>query len=178
MKRIMLLPSGAPPLGWEAIRDEDRFVETMQADEGEVEAVAIMGTPDGCARMMEATADAANRQFHLFSGMLRLKAIHFHDPDVSHAEACRGHALDLHKDHITPASDTHVPLGNDAVWMRDAGRIVVPGHALPETVMDASAGLPVSRLVSSPMLPEDILAAGFERHPRDLVIITSKPGAA
>ena len=104
-----------------------------------------------------------------------MERIHFHDPDQAHAEACRQNALNHHKDHLLPATDTNVPIGEWALWNREDTAVVIPGMTLPESAMVEMAGSPVSRLISSPMLPEGMLVTGIIDHPTDLVMTIQTP---
>lgn len=175
MVRLMVEGIRPAPKGWRGYATAKDLINALRRDAGDIAAVAIAGTIDECAAMLEAVANAANQQFHLLGGTMEMERIHFHDPDLVHARACREHALSLHKDQTLPKTDVSVPIGDWSVWIRDEGRLVVTGMTLPESAMLDMVGRPVSRLVETPMLPEGMVVTGFTDHPRDLYISIETP---
>ena len=64
--RLMVESTRHAPKGWQAYATADEFIQAVNdADGCEIEAVAILGTIDECAAMLEATGNLVNRQFHL-----------------------------------------------------------------------------------------------------------------
>lgn len=179
MKRIMILPTGAPPRGWECRRNVDGFMDLIGSENAaEIEDIAISGTIRECEHMAEAVIRLAHRQFHLFSGMIRITRLHFHDADHDTATACMRHVSSAVVDQLLPDVDTHVPIGECGVWRREDATLVLPGMKVPETVLEAVKGGPVSNLIASPMLPEDLIITGYRDHPRDLIITTERSTTA
>lgn len=176
MIRLMVEHDRPAPKGWTACADAATFLKVLrETDAADIAAVAIRGTVDDCVDMLEATARVTNQQFHLMNGMVTMERVHFHDPDIAHAEACRQKALNIHKEHTLPNTDLSVPIGDWSVWIRGDRRVVIVDATLPESAMMDMVGHPISRLVDSPMLPEGMIVRGFVDHPRDLYISIDLP---
>lgn len=156
--RIMLDPDAEAPNGWIVTRTGDGMMRAInEVDPVELVEISMRADVATCMHISEQAARVAMSAFHLLGGMSSLKTVRFHHHDLSEAksaaEACRqtlrGGGMD-----IQVATD--VPLGDDAVWWREKGTIVLR-HALPEAIAAAVAGGPVSRLIRSPMLPRPLI---------------------
>lgn len=166
MTGLMVDPLRAAPAGWIAYPTaRDMEDDLPSIDACAITGLAVSGNQDECEAVMAMAERILNAQFHLMNGMTVLETVHFHAPDMAEAsrshEAMAGRRREWLAGHIDVEMTTDVPLGGKANWRRERSIIVMARTHIPESLRIDLMDSPVSRLIESPMLPDDLIITDF-----------------
>jgi len=180
MAGLMVDPLRAAPSGWTGYPTaRDMEDDLPSVDVCAITGLAVRGDLDECTAVLALAERILNAQFHLMNGMTALEAVYFHAPDLDEAVACHSAMTSRRRGGLTGDMEleltTDVPLGGQATWRRALSTIDIERTHIPESLRIDLLDGPATRLVESPMLPEDLVITGFtDRASGQTIHLTTK----